>query len=182
MRALARDAELLVLDEPTAALSGAEVDKLHAIIRALAAAGRTVILVSHFLGEVLALADTVTILRDGRLVRTGPAADETEATLIAGMLGRSATATYPEQRLAGRVAPRRCSTVRDLVAPGVRGDVVRGPRRRDRRARGARRRRPLGAGARDLRRRARRQAGSVVLQGADALAATRAAPSPGASR
>jgi simple sugar transport system ATP-binding protein/ribose transport system ATP-binding protein len=120
MRALAREAEMIVLDEPTAALSGAEVDKLHAVIRALAAAGKTVVLVSHFLGEVLALADTVTILRDGRLVRTAPAADETEATLIAGMLGRSATATYPEQQVPGESAAA-VLTVQDLVAPGVAG-------------------------------------------------------------
>jgi simple sugar transport system ATP-binding protein/ribose transport system ATP-binding protein len=120
MRALAREAQVMVFDEPTAALSGAEVEKLHAVIRGLAAAGRTVILVSHFLGEVLDLADTITILRDGRLVRTGPAADETEATLIAGMLGRAATATYPEKRIPGPDAPAVLD-VRDLVAPGVRG-------------------------------------------------------------
>ncbi|MFN8623437.1 MAG: sugar ABC transporter ATP-binding protein [Chloroflexota bacterium] len=120
LRALARRADLIVLDEPTAALSGAEVEKLHAVVRALRAAGKTVVLVSHFLREVLDLADTITILRDGRLVRTGPAADETEATLIAGMLGRAATSTYPAKRLPEAGAPAVLA-VRDLVAPGVRG-------------------------------------------------------------
>ncbi len=120
LRALARDAELLVLDEPTAALSGPEVAKLHDIVRTLSAAGRTVILVSHFLREVLELADTVTILRDGRVVRTGPAADETEASLVKGMLGRSLGQTFPERRPPEPDAPVLLD-VRDLAAPGVRG-------------------------------------------------------------
>ncbi len=66
LRALARDAELIVFDEPTAALSATEVQRFHEIVRGLTAGGRTVILVSHLLGEVLALADTITVLRDGR--------------------------------------------------------------------------------------------------------------------
>ena len=65
LRALARDADLIVLDEPTAALAATESERLHEIIRGLAAQGRTVVLVSHFLGEVLALADTISVLRDG---------------------------------------------------------------------------------------------------------------------
>src|SRR6476646_5767552 len=87
LRALARDADLIVLDEPSASLSAKEVERLHEIVRGLRARGRTVILVSHFLTEVLDLSDVVTILRDGRVVRTGPIADETEATLVTGMLG-----------------------------------------------------------------------------------------------
>lgn len=118
LRALARDAGLVVLDEPTASLSAAEAASLHAVIRRLAASGRTVILVSHFLPEVLALADTVTILRDGRVVRTGPAADETEDTLIAGMLGRSLGRTFPPKRPPAADAPVALA-VDHLVAPGV---------------------------------------------------------------
>ncbi len=66
LRALGRDAELIVMDEPTAALSRPDVIKLHEVIRRLAAGGTTIVLVSHFLGEVLELADQVTVLRDGR--------------------------------------------------------------------------------------------------------------------
>ena len=73
LRSLARQADLIVLDEPTASLSAKETERLHEIVRSLRAGGRTVILVSHFLAEVLELADTVTVLRDGRVVRTGPA-------------------------------------------------------------------------------------------------------------
>ena len=120
LRALARDAELLVLDEPTAALSGPEAQKLHAIVRSLAASGRTVILVSHFLREVLDLADTVTILRDGRVVRTGPTAGETEASLVGSMLGRSLGQAFPQRQTPAPDA-QVVLEVRDLVAPGVHG-------------------------------------------------------------
>ncbi len=120
LRALARDADLIVLDEPTASLSGAEAERLRQIVRELAGAGRTVVLVSHFLREVLDLADTVTILRDGRVVRTGPAAEETESSLIAGMLGRVGDRAWPERRLVGPDAPVVLD-VRDVHAPGVEG-------------------------------------------------------------
>ncbi len=120
LRALARDAELIVFDEPTAALSATEVQRFHEIVRGLAAGGRTVILVSHFLGEVLALADTITVLRDGRVVKTSPAAAETEDTLVAAMLGRSVSRTYPPKQPPAADAPPAL-TVRDLTAAGVHG-------------------------------------------------------------
>ena len=100
-------------DEPTAALSATEVQRFHEIVRGLAAGGRTVILVSHFLGEVLALADTITVLRDGRVVQTGPAADETEDTLVAAMLGRSVEPDLPAEAAAAPPTHRWRSTVRD---------------------------------------------------------------------
>lgn len=119
LRALARDADLIVLDEPSASLSAHEVERLHEIVRRLRAGGRTVILVSHFLQEVLELADTVTVLRDGRVVRTGPASDETEASLVAAMLGRPASRTYPDKRLPPDDSPVALE-IRNLSAPGVR--------------------------------------------------------------
>ena len=120
LRALARDAELIVFDEPTASLSATEVERFHDVVRGLVARGRTVLLVSHFLTEVLALADTITILRDGRVVRTGSALDETEDTLVAAMLGRSIGRTYPPKRPPAVDAPVAL-TVRDLNAAGVAG-------------------------------------------------------------
>src|SRR5262245_23091808 len=120
LRALARNAELLVLDEPTAALSGPEADKLHGVVKGLVRDGRTVVLVSHFLGEVLEMADTITILRDGRVVRTGPAEGETEGSLISGMLGRSVSQAFPDRLPPAADAPV-VLRVRDLVAPGVGG-------------------------------------------------------------
>jgi rhamnose transport system ATP-binding protein len=120
LRALSRDAALIVMDEPTAALNREETAQLHEIVRALARAGRTVLLVSHFLREVLELADVVTVLRDGRVVRTAPAAEETEDSLIRAMLGRPLTAAFPPKREPPADAPAAL-TVRDLHAPGVDG-------------------------------------------------------------
>jgi simple sugar transport system ATP-binding protein/ribose transport system ATP-binding protein len=100
LRGLARDAKLIVFDEPTAALSPPEADTLFATIRRLRASGTTTVYVSHFLPEVLALADTVTILKDGRVVRTAPAAEETPTSLVTGMLGRDLGASYPDKRRA----------------------------------------------------------------------------------
>jgi ABC-type sugar transport system ATPase subunit len=127
MRALARDARMIVMDEPSAALSGSDVERLHELIRSLAAQGKTVLLVSHFLREVLELADTVTVMRDGRIVRSAQAAEETEPSLIQGMLGRPLSAAYPPKAEAPKAAV--ALAVRDLVAPGVDGvsfDLVEG--------------------------------------------------------
>jgi rhamnose transport system ATP-binding protein len=120
LRALARDAELLVLDEPSASLGRGDVAKLHALIPSLRARGMTIVLVSHFLDEVLQMADDVSILRDGRLVRTGPAAAETEASLVEAMLGRTLDRTLSERRPPAADASAILS-VRDLRAHGVNG-------------------------------------------------------------
>jgi ABC-type sugar transport system ATPase subunit len=118
LRALARDADLIVLDEPSASLSATEADHLHEIIRGLRARGHTVILVSHFLTEVLDLSDVVTVLRDGRVVRTSATSDETEGSLVTGMLGRPASRAYPEKRLPAEDAPIALA-IEGLTAPGV---------------------------------------------------------------
>jgi rhamnose transport system ATP-binding protein len=118
LRALCRNAQLIVMDEPTAALSQPDAKALHAVIRQLARSGTTVVLVSHFLGEVLKLADEVTILRDGRLVQTVPAAGQTEDSLLSAMLGRSLDATFPPKRPVPADAPVALS-VRGLTALGV---------------------------------------------------------------
>lgn len=76
LRAMARNSRLIVMDEPTASLSAEETAKLLEIVRGLRNAGTTVVYVSHFLSEVLSLADTVTVLRNGVLVRTAPAAGD----------------------------------------------------------------------------------------------------------
>ena len=120
LRALCRNAELIVMDEPTAALSGPDVAALHEVIRRLARSGTTVVLVSHLLGEVLELADEVTVLRDGRIVRTTAAAGQTEESLLDAMLGRSVSATFPARQRVGPDAPVVLS-VRGLTAPGVSG-------------------------------------------------------------
>ena len=118
LRALARDAQLIVMDEPSAALGAHETHQLHEIVRGLAASGKTILLISHFLAEVLTLADTVTVLRDGKLIKTTSTSSETEASLIEAMLGRPLTSTFPpRQPPAGNAAVLR--SVRNLRAPGV---------------------------------------------------------------
>jgi rhamnose transport system ATP-binding protein len=118
LRALAREADLIVLDEPSASLSTKEVDHLHEIVRGLRSRGRTVILVSHYLAEVLELSDVVTVLRDGRVVRTNPTSGETEGSLVTGMLGRPAGRAYPDKRLPPADSPVALA-IDGLSAPGV---------------------------------------------------------------
>jgi simple sugar transport system ATP-binding protein/ribose transport system ATP-binding protein len=98
LRALAREARLIVMDEPSARLSAAEVEALHSVVRSLAARGRTVVYVSHFLEEVLALSDVVTVMRDGRLVKTGAASAESAQSLVVSMVGRTLEANFPDRR------------------------------------------------------------------------------------
>ena len=108
------------MDEPTAALSGAETARLHDIVKSLAAQGKTILLISHFLREVLELADTVTVLRDGRVIRTAPTAAETEASLVEAMLGRPLEASFPPKRLPQSDTPVVLA-ITGLRAPGVAG-------------------------------------------------------------
>jgi ABC-type sugar transport system ATPase subunit len=95
MRAIARDARLILMDEPTASLTADESARLLDIIRDLAAHGTSVVLVSHHLDEVLSVCETITVMRDGRLVRTGPATAETAESLVNGMIGRALELTFP---------------------------------------------------------------------------------------
>ena len=88
VKALYRDARVLILDEPTAVLTPQEADALFETIRAMAEDGRTVIFISHKLHEVKAVADRVTVLRRGKSVATVDAADATRRSLAAMMVGR----------------------------------------------------------------------------------------------
>ena len=98
MRALSQDAELIIMDEPSAALTADEVERLHEAIRKITARGSAVLLISHYLEEVLALADRVAIMRDGEIVRVAAVADETVDTLVASMVGRALDTEYHEPR------------------------------------------------------------------------------------
>ena len=94
-RALACDAQVIIMDEPTSALSTREIDKLFALIARLKARGVGVVYVSHKLAEVMALADRVTVLRDGERVACEQAADLDEEQLIALMVGRELGQGFP---------------------------------------------------------------------------------------
>ncbi len=98
IRALARTARLVVLDEPTSALVANEVTQLLDIVRRLVANGTTVLFVSHALQDVLDVSDTVTVMRDGEVVSSGPASEQTPDTLATAMLGRTHDLSFPTRR------------------------------------------------------------------------------------
>jgi ABC-type sugar transport system ATPase subunit len=122
MRAVSRDARLILMDEPTASLTGDESERLLAIIAALAARGTAVVLVSHHLDEVLRACETVTVMRDGRHVRTGPAANETQESLVTAMVGRALELTFPPKRAPAADAPVVLEA-RGLARAGAVADV-----------------------------------------------------------
>src|SRR5579872_776436 len=95
-KAIARKARLLVLDEPTAALTEREIDGLFALIRTLKADGVAFVYISHRLEELPQIADRVTVLRDGRTIETGNAADMPREKVVSLMVGRSVDTHFPE--------------------------------------------------------------------------------------
>jgi len=97
VKALSLNADILILDEPTAALTGSEVDLLMKILRQLKDKGVTCIIISHKLNEVFDIADRVTVLRDGALVGTNDIKDMTEGKTIKMMVGRELTNRYPKK-------------------------------------------------------------------------------------
>ncbi len=105
LRATSRRARLIIMDEPTAALGRTEAAALALRLKELAAGGAAIMIISHSMREVLALADTITVLRDGRHIRTGPAAEETESTLIRAMLGRSVSSVFPRRTPPPQTSP-----------------------------------------------------------------------------
>jgi erythritol transport system ATP-binding protein len=95
-RALAGDARVLIMDEPTSALSGSEVEVLFRVIHELTAAGVAIVYISHHLEEALEIADQAVVFRDGELVAKAPAADIDLAWVISNMVGRSADDLSPD--------------------------------------------------------------------------------------
>jgi ABC-type sugar transport system ATPase subunit len=93
--AIRQNARVLVLDEPNSALSKRESERLFEIVKQLRAEGVTVIYVSHHLKEVLAIADRITVMRDGRRIETIDNVDLDEGRLIRGMVGRNLGAARP---------------------------------------------------------------------------------------
>lgn len=89
-KALSSDARVLILDEPTSSLTAHEANNLFAVLRQLRDRGVHIVFVSHKLEEVLAVADRVSVLRDGQLVDTQAAADLTKEAIVSRMLGRDA--------------------------------------------------------------------------------------------
>ena len=131
-KALTFDARVLIMDEPTAALSGPEVERLFSVVRTLREHGAGVLFISHRLDEVFALCDTVTVMRDGAVVHDARIADMTPDEMVRRMVGRELSTLFPKQdtevgdvRPAGGGAHARGRLLRRRL---------RGPGGRDRRA------------------------------------------------
>ncbi len=122
-KALARNARILVLDEPTAALTDAEAEVLFGILARLRDGGAGIVYISHKLGEVLRLSDRITVLRDGRTVSTDPTSALDTQRLIARMVGREVAEIFPAAHREAEdvVFEARGVTVED---PNVRGKLL----------------------------------------------------------
>lgn len=95
-KAVSNKAKVIIMDEPTSALANAEVEALFTIVRELTRQGVAIIYISHKMDEIFALADTITVLRDGKYITTKPAAELDENRLISLMVGRELDRLFPE--------------------------------------------------------------------------------------
>jgi rhamnose transport system ATP-binding protein len=115
-KAISLDTRVLIMDEPTAALSAHEVERLFRQVRQLRDAGVAVLFISHRLDEVFEIADRITVFRDGRLISTSERAQVTQAQLISAMVGRDVSDFFARtEHHAGEMVLR----VRDLGRTGV---------------------------------------------------------------
>ncbi|MCD5311063.1 sugar ABC transporter ATP-binding protein [Kineosporia babensis] len=96
-KAISLDAKVLIMDEPTAALSGVEVERLFTVARQLRDEGRALVFISHRFDEVFELCDTVTVMRDGSYIATRPIAGTSVAEMVALMVGREVAELFPKQ-------------------------------------------------------------------------------------
>jgi ABC-type sugar transport system ATPase subunit len=119
--AIRQNARVLVLDEPNSALSPRESERLFEIVRQLRSEGVTVIYVSHHLREVLAIADRVTVMRDGRVIETLDNDRLSEDRLIRAMVGRDLGATPPwaQDARSEEIKGDTALSVKNLSAPGL---------------------------------------------------------------
>jgi rhamnose transport system ATP-binding protein len=118
-KALSFDAQVIVMDEPTAALSAVEVAQLFRVVDSLRAGGAAVLFISHRLEEIFGLCQRVTVLRDGRWVLSRPLAGLTSEDLVRAMVGRDLVEREAEQQVAGAPVLR----VERLTREGVFVDV-----------------------------------------------------------
>jgi simple sugar transport system ATP-binding protein len=123
LKALYREARILIMDEPTAVLTPQEAVALFGTLRAMAEEGKTIIFISHKLHEVLAVADRITVLRGGRTVETVSASGATTRSLAALMVGREIAVAQPLEH-ARPLADVRTLEVDGLTVSGDRGQVA----------------------------------------------------------
>ena len=99
VRALARNANVIIMDEPTSSLTNDEVKKLHDLMIKLKKSGYLIIYVSHFLDAILEVCDRVSILRDGNLIRSGDIKNENKTSIVEAMLGTKQEVAFPEKKI-----------------------------------------------------------------------------------
>lgn len=98
-KAIALDSKVIIMDEPTSAITESDVDILFGHIDRLRDAGVAIIYISHKMDEIFRISDTISVLRDGELIRNGPAAELDEQTLIAAMVGRTLEQTFHKREV-----------------------------------------------------------------------------------
>ena len=133
-KAVGSSARVLIMDEPTASLSDPEVDRLFEVVARLKSQNVSVIYISHRLEEILAIADRVTVLRDGSTVGTRTRDGLQRSTLIQLMIGRELSAIFPKRAVAHGRGCARAARRHERVRRRSRR-VAYGAQRRDRRAR-----------------------------------------------
>ncbi|MFD5063354.1 sugar ABC transporter ATP-binding protein [Streptomyces sp. NPDC058394] len=126
-KALSLDARVLIMDEPTAALTGSEVARLFGVVKTLRAQGAAVLFISHRLEEIFELCQRVTTLRDGAWIASEPIDGLTEDDLVRRMVGRDLAELYPKQNIEiGEVALKVSRLTREGVFTDVSFEVRRG--------------------------------------------------------
>jgi len=123
VKALAREVRVLVLDEPTAALTPREAGDLMAALRRLAAGGLAVVLITHKLRDVAAIADRVTVLRRGSVALSAPARGLDRAAMLQAMIGEAASASHVPDELLVEAAVGDIAAPRATTAAPARGQV-----------------------------------------------------------
>ena len=96
VKAVSYDSRILIMDEPTSAITGKEISKLFEIIQSLKSKGIAIIYISHKMEEIFKIADSITVLRDGQHIETRPAKDFDQDTLIKLMVGRTISELFPK--------------------------------------------------------------------------------------
>ncbi|MEL7519769.1 MAG: ATP-binding cassette domain-containing protein, partial [Pseudomonadota bacterium] len=105
-RALSIDARVVIMDEPTAALSQKEIEELYELVEELKGQGKAILFISHKFDEIFRIADHFTVFRDGALVGNGAIADVSEGELVKMMVGRDVSQIFPERAMhAGFATP-----------------------------------------------------------------------------
>jgi ABC-type uncharacterized transport system ATPase subunit len=118
LKALFRDASILILDEPTAVLTPGEVDEFFGVVESLVAQGKSIIFITHKLREVLAVADRITVLRHGKVVGSADPGEATQASLASMMVGREILLSIDKEPAQPKGVTLR---VRDLEVDDDRG-------------------------------------------------------------